>query len=352
LSKLRVVYSSIHALHRDPRGLHVERPERLELALEGLSYLLSQGYASIVGLPEPDVGSALLVHESYYVELIRRESSRGFHYIDGDTYVNEHTFNVALAYATAARDVALRSVEEGGLWLVLPRPPGHHAGRAGRAMGALTHGFCIFNHAAIAAKTLVDRGYRVLVLDFDAHHGNGTQEIFWSEPRVVHIDIHQDGIYPGTGYVDDIGGPGAEGTKLNIPLPRGAGDREFAWILESIVKPVAEVFKPDAIVVSAGFDSHRDDPLSDLEATEEAYCSYAKLLAGMLRDGKIRTVITVLEGGYSDGLRKGIKAYSEALLELRECKHIEPREPPRHIARELSRITSRYWGFSINVDGG
>jgi acetoin utilization deacetylase AcuC-like enzyme len=345
--KVKVAYGNEHVLHRDPSGLHIERPERLQLAIEGLSELLSSGYASIVGLPEPDISSALLVHEDYYVEFIKRESFKGFHYIDGDTYVNEHTFKVALAYATASRNTALRSVEGGEPWIILPRPPGHHAGRAGRAMGALTQGFCIFNNAAIVARTLLNMGYRVLMVDFDLHHGNGTQEIFWSEPRLIHIDIHQYGIYPGTGYVDDIGGDGAEGTKINIPLPAGSGDSEFSWILDNVVLKLIEAFKPHAIVVSAGFDSHRNDPLEGLEVTEETYCSYGELLGRLLLEGRVRALITVLEGGYGDNLRRGIRVYSEALIGLRRCRRVGGRAPPSSVVRGLNAVVSRYWNFEV-----
>ena len=346
--RLKVVYGNEHALHRDPSGLHVERPERLERALEGLTHLLNQGYASIIGLPEPDESSALLVHEDYYVELIRRESTRGFHYIDADTYVNEHTYRVALAYATASREAALKAVESSEPWLILPRPPGHHAGRAGRALGALTNGFCIFNHVAVAAKTLVDRGYKVVVIDFDAHHGNGTQDIFWDDPRVVHVDIHQEGIYPGTGDVEDIGGGGAEGTKVNVPLPSGAGDGMFTWILEYLVKPLVETIKPDFILVSAGFDSHKDDVMSTLMFTEEGYCGYARYIHELMVERRVKNTITVLEGGYTDSLRKGVRAYTEALLGMRDCATLKPQKPPERVLRELGRIMSRYWGLNLD----
>ncbi|MFN4046590.1 MAG: histone deacetylase family protein, partial [Acidilobaceae archaeon] len=240
----------------------------------------------------------------------------------------------------------LESLERGELLFILPRPGGHHAGRSGWAMGAPTLGFCIFNFAAAAAKALLDRGLKVLMIDFDAHHGNGTQDIFWEEPRVVHIDIHEEDIYPGTGHVDDIGGGGAEGTKINVPLPAFSGNPQYLWTLENVVKPLIEAFKPEAIVVSAGFDAYEGDPLTMLRATDETYEAIASTLRELWTGGRLKSIVTNLEGGYGEGLGKGLKAYVEALAGARAyVRRAEPRGPPERTLRELSKILSKYWGL-------
>jgi len=341
---LYIFYDDIHKLHSDPYGRHPENPERLVRARSALEGSRAREMISFRGAPEARAEVLYKVHDRGYVEMIRDECGRGFHYIDADTYVTEHTFEVSARFASAAYEAAKRALEGGGLWMVMPRPGGHHAGRRGRAMGAPTLGFCIFNYAAAAAKALLEEGLRVLVLDFDAHHGNGTQEIFWEEPGVVHIDIHEEDIYPGTGRVWDIGGEPARGTKINIPLPPHSGDPEYLWALEEVVEPVVESFAPDAIVVSAGFDAHEGDPLTRLEATEETYEAIAQKLRRLWLDGRVRAIITNLEGGYGEGLEKGLRAYVETLLGVREHKRrSSPSPPPERISRPLREIIDKYY---------
>ena len=346
--KFKVVYDEIHRLHSDPYGRHPESPWRLDVALSTLRSSPAWDFVEIVGAPPADLKLLELVHSRDYIELMRRESEAGFHYLDADTYVTSHTFEVSARFATAAYTAALRSLEGRELWMIMPRPGGHHAGRSGLAMGAPTLGFCIFNYAAMAARALESLGLRVMVIDFDAHHGNGTQDIFWDDPRVVHVDIHQEGIYPGTGDVEDIGGSGAEGTKINVPLPAFSGDPQYMWFVERILDPLIEVFKPEAIVVSAGFDAYQGDPLTMLRATRVTYGHIALRLRELWRSGRIKALVTNLEGGYGDGLRLGFKEYVEVLLGLKEPEpRVEVREPPRRIVEKLGVIMRKYWDISI-----
>ncbi len=347
--KLTVVYDEIHKLHRDPYGRHPERPERLDIALNSLRSSPAWSLIKFVSTSEPNINPLLKIHEADYVEFIKLECSKGFHYIDPDTYVNEYTFNVAARFATSAYEVASKAATIGGLWLIMPRPGGHHAGVRGRALGAPTLGFCIFNYAAIAAKTLLEAVRKVLIIDFDAHHGNGTQEVFWYEPNVVHIDIHEGGIYPGTGLVTDVGGSGAEGSKINIPLPAGSGDPQYMWILRKVVEPLVNVFKPEAVVVSAGFDAYVDDPLTDLEITESTYLSIGSYLNNLLKMGIIKSVVTNLEGGYGKGISSGFKSYIEGLVGISKASMdlITPVQPPKELVRDLSKILQRYWGLEL-----
>lgn len=351
MSSIRIVYDEAHKLHSDPSGRHPESPWRLETALSALKESPVWGLIEIQGLPEPEDRLLNLIHSDHYIELIRRESAKGFHYIDSDTYVTEHTFKVSAAYVTAAYKAALESLERREMRVIMPRPGGHHAGRSGWAMGAPTLGFCIFNYAAAAARAFLDSGLKVLMIDFDAHHGNGTQDIFWEEPRVLHIDIHEEDIYPGTGNIDDIGGGGAEGTKVNVPLPAFSGDPQYLWILDNVVNPLIEAFKPEAIVVSAGFDAYEGDPLTMLRASEESYEAIASTLREQWNGGRLKALITNLEGGYGEGLRKGFKAYMETLAGSRlYARRGEPKRPPERIVRELSRILSKYWGLEAPRD--
>jgi len=345
---LNIVFDDIHKLHSDPSGRHPENPWRLEYALSALRDSSAWSHITIHNTPEAKVDLLKLIHDEDYIRLIERESRLGFHYIDNDTYVAEHTFNVAARFTTAAYDSSIRSLENRELWLIMPRPGGHHAGRSGWAMGAPTLGFCIFNYAAMAAKSLLDRGLRVLIIDFDAHHGNGTQDIFWYEPRALHFDIHEEDIYPGTGYVDDIGGESAEGSKINVPLPAYSGDQQYMWVIERVLKPLIESFRPDAIVVSAGFDAHVGDPLTLLRATEKTYEAIGGLLRDLWVEGRIKALVSNLEGGYGEGLRRGFTSYIEALLGIRRYSGgIEPREPPDRILGELRKILSKYWGIGV-----
>ncbi len=258
------------------------------------------------------------------------------------------TFRAASLAVSASYEAAELSLRHRKHVLVLPRPPGHHAGRAGKALGALSNGFCIFNNAAAAVIYFREKGLKVLVIDFDVHHGNGTQEIFWEDNEVLHIDIHEEGIYPGTGNVSDVGGKGAEGTKINIPLRAGANDEHYAWAISRVIKPLIKVFGPNAIIVSAGFDSHRDDPMSFINVTERTFLLFGSLIHDLLNNGAIRAAVTVLEGGYGLSLVKGLIAYVDGILGV---NHITLPEHEERVAflselenfKVLEEILHEYW---------
>lgn len=346
--RITLIYDDKHWLHQDPRGEHPENPYRLEICLETLRNMGFSNYMDLRGIMEPDVEVLTKIHTVNYIEFIKRESSRGFHYLDSDTYVNENSFNVAAGFTTACVKNAYEAFDNNGVVLAMVRPPGHHAGSQGRAFNAPTLGFCLFNHAAAVASALLSRTNYVFIIDFDAHHGNGTQEIFWNEPRVIHIDIHQHGIYPGTGWVNETGGKGAEGSKINVPLQPGAGDGEFVWVLNNIVKPMIEQYKPGVIVVSAGFDSYRNDGLADLQASSITFSHYGRYLYEVLKNNMVKTVIVVLEGGYSIGLKHGLRSFVEALITGKQVEsqiHVKP--PPQRVYQSLRKIMLEHHGIRV-----
>ncbi len=307
-----IYFSEDFLKHKDPYGRHPESPKRLIAAVEAVKKVL--GKEAVFREPSTLREDLLvMVHNEEYVEYVKLESMRGFHYIDTDTYVVKETYLVALKAVSSAWEAADKSFKEGEPALALVRPPGHHAGISGPAMNAPSNGFCIFNNAAASVRRFLELGLRVAVLDFDAHHGNGTQEIFWNEPRVLHVDIHEWGIYPGTGWFSDRGGEAAIGTKVNIPLPHYAGDNVYRWVLNNVVFKAIDSFVPDAVVVSAGFDPHYVDPLTTLRVSDETFEIIGSYLSRKLSEG-VKALVIVLEGGYGDAVSRGIKSFIKGLL--------------------------------------
>ncbi len=332
-------------MHEDPINPHPESPERVLMAFSIVKEVVPKEELRVIEPPPPSRKVVELIHEKEYVEYIESESKKGLHYIDADTYVNEHTFKVALLAASAAWNAADVTLEVHAPVLALVRPPGHHAGKSGPAMGALSNGFCIFNNAAVATQNFLDKGLKVMVLDFDAHHGNGTQEIFWHEPRVLHVDIHEYGIYPGTGSANDVGGEGAEGTKINIPLPHSASDKEFMWVIHDVLPRLAEAFKPDALVVSAGFDSHVLDPMSTLRASDEVFMALGSFVAELVQR-HVKGAVIVLEGGYGNALPAGLRSFLRGFSLKIVKEHVSMPTEGVWIKSVVS-LLERYWGVEL-----
>ena len=244
--------------------------------------------------PAADRDAVEAVHPAGYVERIAQICAAGGGMLDLDTVASARSYDAALHSAGAAvRAVEALMGREAEVAFCGLRPPGHHA-EAARAMG-----FCLFNNVAVAARRALDRlgAERVLVLDWDVHHGNGTNDIFWDTDEVLYVSIHQSPLYPGSGSLAENGTGRGEGHTVNLPVPPGSGHEDWLSLFEHVVAPVAREYRPDLLLVSAGFDAHRDDPLANCLLTEE---TYAALTSGMraLSAELSAPLGLVLEGGY------------------------------------------------------
>lgn len=344
-----LVYSDEFKLHNDPS--HVENAMRLDIALSACfrEGIVSSDLYSPFTRPRDIVEE---VHDPSYVRYVESLSKKGFSYIDPDTYVNENTFQVALlAVGACIEGLELLLKDEAKRVFALVRPPGHHCGKVGRALGAPTQGFCIFNNIAIAAyKALKQRVKRIVIIDIDVHHGNGTQEIFWNEPRVLHIDFHQYGIYPGTGFITDIGGKDAEGTKVNIALPPYSTDHDYIYIWFKIVEPIIREFKPELVLVSAGFDAYVNEPLALIRLSTKGYEVLASKIIEIAEKYSNGKILAVLEGGYGEGLSIALPKFITILKKKictieYEIQQLKPRREIKELVSKLKKILQNYWIF-------
>lgn len=300
-------------------------PERKERLISTINFLKEKGIFEKLKIikPMPATEENLLrVHTKDHIEFIKNLSESGGGYIDGDTVVNRNTYEIAKLAAggvISAGEVVMSEESKNSFALV--RPPGHHATR-NRAMG-----FCYFNNAAVMIRFLQEKFKlrRIFLLDWDAHAGNGTMDIFYDDPTVLNVSIHQDPrtFYPGTGFMEQIGKGEGEGYTVNIPVPAGTGDADYIFILKNFVIQILENYKPELIVISAGQDSHKDDPISGLELTEEGYGKMTELMLHCAEKFCNNRIVIELEGGYNlDALAVSNYKIISALLGISRTEEI------------------------------
>jgi acetoin utilization deacetylase AcuC-like enzyme len=303
---LFVATDPVFSLHATGRG-HPERPARLTAVQDGIE---RAGLAdALVPLPARAATAAELerVHPAAYLEALEAQSRTGGGLLDADTVVSADSWRAAVTAAgtgIAAIDALSTGAADAAFLAV--RPPGHHA-RPAQGMG-----FCLLNNVAVAAAELAERGEKVLIVDYDAHHGNGTQEIFYDDPRVLYVSFHEWPLYPGTGRHDEIGAGAGEGATVNLPLPAGATGDVYLRALDDVVARAVERFGPTWVLISAGFDAHRADPLTGLGLSAGDYAAISERVAAWARPGRL---ISFLEGGYSlDALRDSVAASLPTLI--------------------------------------
>jgi acetoin utilization deacetylase AcuC-like enzyme len=292
---------------------HPENANRIRAVWRGLD---ESGLSERMQRLEPqplETDAVLTVHTADYLDLLRRVSAmpRTTH-LDADTYAGPDALTIAQLSAggvVAAVDRVLSGDAGNGLAAV--RPPGHHA------MPDLAMGFCLLGNVAIAAKRAQTQYSieRVLIVDYDVHHGNGTEAMFYDDPSVLYISTHQYPFYPGTGAATDIGTGQGEGYTINIPLPAGSGDTNYTTVFEQIVWPAVERFEPQLVLVSVGFDAYWADPLAEMQLTLSGYSHLAGEVISMAQRYCGGKVVFMLEGGYHpDALRYGVSNVARLLL--------------------------------------
>lgn len=329
---------------------HPERGERLLAVRAGLEDAAAEGARgnAYIQLSASDATDEQLarVHDVAHIEHLGHLAGCSG-YLDSDTFLSSQS--VAAARRAAGAAVALVDALDAGrarTGFALPRPPGHHA-LADRAMG-----FCLFNNVAVAAAQARARGrQRVLVLDWDVHHGNGTEAIFYEDPSVLFVSLHQFPCYPGTGAVSDAGEREARGRTVNLPFAPGGGDALYAAAFERVVLPIVEQFAPDFALVSCGFDAHARDPLAQMQLTSSAYGSMTSSLLKTLPAAC--PLGLVLEGGYDlQALRESSHAVASVLLGVAPTSRLAEVPPPslpsdanQALAR-VANVQSQFWKLS------
>jgi acetoin utilization deacetylase AcuC-like enzyme len=289
----------------------VESPERFPAALTGVERAEQTGVHVEWRPCSPAEREALVaVHDQAYLDDLREMSAAGEGYLSLDTAVGAGSWEAA-SFASGAACSAVESALSGETAFAIARPPGHHAG------SDYGMGFCLTNHAAVAAGHALSRGLdRVAILDWDVHHGNGTQDIFYDNGRVLYLSVHQSPFYPGTGEASEVGQGEGTGFTVNVPLPAGSGEDLYEAAFAGVFLPVLREFGPGVILVSAGFDAHADDLLGGMALSSDSFRRFAALISGLSREIGAAFPAFVLEGGYNlDALTESVAATMQGVEE-------------------------------------
>jgi acetoin utilization deacetylase AcuC-like enzyme len=272
----------------------VESPERFPAALAGVEEAESAGVKVERRPCDPAPRSALeAVHAPAYLNQLENLAASGGGYVDFDTALNAHSWE-ATTLASGAAMGAVESALSGTAAFAIARPPGHHAGR-GYGMG-----FCLLNNAAVAAEHARSSGVeRVAILDWDVHHGNGTQDIFYANGRVLYLSVHQSPFYPGTGDAREVGDSRGRGFTANVPLPGRSGEDVYAEAFAGFFVPILREYRPELLLVSAGYDAHADDLLGGMRLESTSFGRFAARLASLTHEVEAASPAFLLEGGYN-----------------------------------------------------
>ncbi|MEW5980953.1 MAG: histone deacetylase [Acidobacteriota bacterium] len=337
---LAVATDERFALHEPPPG-HPERFERAEV-FDVVAARARERGAMALPMVEATDGQLGRVHEGTYLERLAALSGRAA-MLDPDTFTSPES--VALArLAAGACTTGVDRMLDGAVDRVaaLVRPPGHHA-EPGRAMG-----FCLVNNAAVAAAHALARGVpRVAVVDFDVHHGNGTQAAFAAEPRVLYVSTHQWPFYPGSGSVSEVGRGEGEGYTVNIPMEAGSGDSDYDAVFSQVVIPVLQEYAPSLLIISAGYDAHERDPLGGMRMSESGYATLMSRLASATQSCCAGRMLLVTEGGYdltalASALDASLRVMAgETRADAPECDTPCPRGARASV--QARAVQARYW---------
>ena len=342
MSRLGVVRHPIYQKH-DPGYGHPESPARL-VAIDRLLDGPARRMVEFVKPRLAEKDEICTVHSEKYYRMLEESAGKTIR-LDGDTGASPHSFEAALMAAGGVIEL-VEACDQGGIEVgfAFVRPPGHHA-EANRAMG-----FCLFNNVAVAAEYARRKlGYkRILIVDWDLHHGNGTQHAFYDDPNVLYFSTHQYPFFPGTGDLDETGQGAGEGYTVNVPLYPGHGDTEFAQIMVRLLCPITGEFKPELILVSAGFDIHFADPLGSQKVSPIGFAAIGRALDELADDHCRGKLVFVLEGGYNiggqaDSIQAMIRQLSGAGALLSSELRDEPHRPDIPALVRAKKVQQRYW---------